>query len=371
MENLVVDAAFWRGKKVFLTGHTGFKGSWLSLMLQHLGAEVTGYALPPPTRPSLFEVARVGEGMHSLQGDVRDLHHLQSAMREFRPDVAMHLAAQPLVRLSYDEPVETYATNVMGTVHFLEAVRHCDTVRAVVNVTSDKCYQNREWDWGYRENDPLGGLDPYSNSKGCSEMVTTAYRHSFFHAERYASHGVALASARAGNVIGGGDWALDRLVPDILRAFEEKRLPLIRNPRAIRPWQHVLEPLRGYLMLARGLYTEGLAFAEGWNFGPRVTDCRTVGEVAQRLGRLLGVETPYVTDTRRQPHEAGFLKLDCSRAENHLAWAPHTDLEAALGMVAEWYRAYWDQQAMQAFTLTQIRDHLRATSLNPDSPAES
>ena len=258
-----VDPGFWAGKRVFLTGHTGFKGSWLSLWLQTMGAKVTGFALAPPTSPSLFEAARVADGMTSIIGDIRDAAALKDALVAADSEIVLHMAAQPLVRASYDDPVGTYATNVMGTVHLLEAVRAAASVRACVVVTTDKCYENREWAWGYREDEPMGGFDPYSNSKGCSELVTSAYRRSFFQ-----HSGIALGSARAGNVIGGGDWAADRLVPDILRAFEQNKPVVIRNPNATRPWQHVLEPLSGYLVLAERLYNDGQAFAEGWNFGP-------------------------------------------------------------------------------------------------------
>src|SRR3989338_6942999 len=250
MEGMEVTPDFWRGKRVFLTGHTGFKGGWLSLWLQSLGAEVTGFALTPPTNPSLFEVANVAGGMKSIIGDIRDLDALERAMKESNPEIVIHMAAQPLVRYSYVNPVETYATNVMGTVHLFEAVRKAGSVKAVVNITTDKCYENREWEWGYRENEPMGGYDPYSNSKGCAELVTSAYRLSFFNPVDYSKHGVALASVRAGNVIGGGDWAQDRLIPDIISAFSEGRPVVIRNPHAVRPWQHVLEPLRGYVTLA-------------------------------------------------------------------------------------------------------------------------
>src|SRR3989338_6590762 len=264
----MVKPSFWAGKLVLLTGHTGFKGSWLSLCLQSMGAQVVGYALAPPTNPSLFEVAEVGKGMTSIIGDIRDLEHLRVVFAENKPEIVVHMAAQPLVRYSYVEPVETYSTNVMGTVNLLEAVRSTGSVKAVVNVTSDKCYENREWGWGYRENEAMGGYDPYSNSNGCAELVTSAYRNSYFHPAKYQTHGVAIASGRAGNVIGGGDWAEDRLIPDIVRAIVQGKPAHIRNPHAIRPWQHVLEPLSGYLLLAQRLYEKGAIDAEGWNFGP-------------------------------------------------------------------------------------------------------
>jgi CDP-glucose 4,6-dehydratase len=280
--------SFWRGKRVFLTGHTGFKGSWLALWLKSLGAEVTGFALPPPTQPNLFEEAEVEDGLNSIIGDIRDFGTLQKSVHLASPEIVFHMAAQPLVRISYKYPIETYATNVMGTVHLLEAVRHTDSVKAIVNITTDKCYDNREWVWGYRENEPMGGFDPYSNSKGCAELASSAYRSSFFSKENYSQHGVALATVRAGNVIGGGDWALDRLIPDILAAFEQGEDVLIRNPHAIRPWQHVLEPLRGYLMLVERLIEDGPEYAEGWNFGPNDEDVQTVEQIVRRMAELWG-----------------------------------------------------------------------------------
>jgi CDP-glucose 4,6-dehydratase len=345
---------FWRGKRVFLTGHTGFKGSWLSLWLQSLGAELTGYALNPPTDPSLFEVARVGAGMRSIIADIRDADALARAMREARPEIVIHMAAQSLVRYSYQAPVETYATNVMGTVHLLEAVRQAGTVRTVVNVTSDKCYENREWHWGYRENEPMGGFDPYSNSKGCAELVTSAYRNSFFNPTRHGEHGVAIASARAGNVIGGGDWAADRLIPDMLRAIEAGQSVNIRSPHAIRPWQHVLEPLSGYLALAERLYVEGPSYGEGWNFGPADEDAKPVQWIVERLAKDWGPGANWQLDQKPQPHEAHYLKLDCSKAKARLGWHPRWTLADALASIVAWHRAYLDKTDMQAVSLEQI-----------------
>jgi CDP-glucose 4,6-dehydratase len=347
-----VDPGFWAGRRVLLTGHTGFKGSWLSLWLQALGAEVQGLALAPPTTPSLFEAAGVAERMRSTLGDIRDLETVRGCMAAFRPEIVIHMAAQPLVRLSYTEPVATYATNVMGTVHVLEAARATDSVRAVVNVTTDKCYENREWVWGYRENEPMGGFDPYSNSKGCSELVTAAYRRSFFQ-----HNGIALASARAGNVIGGGDWASDRLVPDILRAFERREPVVIRNPQATRPWQHVLEPLCGYLMLAQRLCTEGQAFAEAWNFGPQDSDTRPVQWIVERMVQHWGEGASWRLDGETHPHEAGHLKLDTSKAGARLAWRPRWDLSTALRQIMSWHRAWLAQEDVRGLCLRQIEQY--------------
>ena len=356
---------FWSGKRVFLTGHTGFKGSWLALWLQSLGAEVTGYALAAPTQPSLFEIASVGAGMHSVLGDIRDLSALQATLQAHRPEIVIHMAAQALVRPSYQNPVETYATNVMGTVHLLEAVRQTPGVRAVVNITTDKCYENREWVWGYREDEPMGGYDPYSNSKGCAELVSAAYRSSFFNPATYASHGVALATVRAGNVIGGGDWASDRLLPDILSAFAEGRPARIRNPSAIRPWQHVLEPLRGYLTLAERLYAQGPAFAEAWNFGPQDEDAKPVQWIVEHMAALWGAGAQWQTDGLAHPHEAHSLKLDISKARSRLHWHPALRLPDALQRIVDWSRRHRDGADMRAVTLDQIA-HYQQLALQPN-----
>lgn len=350
----MVNAAFWKGKKVFLTGHTGFKGSWLSIWLNALGAEVTGYALEPPTEPSLFKAAGVDGLLTSVIADVRDLERLQAEMTQAAPEIVIHMAAQPLVRDSYKLPVETYAINVMGTVHLLEAVRSTPSVRAVVNVTTDKVYENREWIWGYRENEAFGGYDPYSNSKGCSELVTAAYRSSYFNPREYDRHGVALASARAGNVIGGGDWAVDRLIPDIIRAILAGQPVQIRNPHAIRPWQHVLEPLSGYLLLAQRLYEEGDDFASGWNFGPAEEDAKPVEWLVQRLCAGWGEGAGYELDKGEHPHEAHYLKLDCSKARSELGWSPRWNLEKALQSIVEWAKVYQSTGDLRAECLRQI-----------------
>jgi len=356
LENMV-NSTFWTDKTVLLTGHTGFKGSWLSLWLQSMGAQVIGYALAPPTTPSLFDVANIANGMISIIGDIRDLEKLQSVFHEYQPEIVIHMAAQPLVRYSYQNPVETYSTNVMGTVNLLEAVRNTVSVKAVVNVTTDKCYENREWAWGYRENESMGGHDPYSNSKGCAELVTSAYRNSYFHPEHYQKHGVALASARAGNVIGGGDWAEDRLIPDIMRAITHNEAVNIRNPHAIRPWQHVLEPLSGYLKLAQTLYEEGTIYAEGWNFGPNDEDTKPVQWIVEYLTQVWGEGASWHLDNSNHLHEAHYLKLDCSKAKASLNWVPKWRLEMALDKIIDWQKQYQQGADMKAVTLAQISDY--------------
>ena len=350
--------SFWNGKRVFLTGHTGFKGGWLSLWLASMGAKVTGYALAPNTIPNFFEVVHVeGSIEQSHIADIRDLDNLQKAMLEAKPEIVIHMAAQPLVRYSYANPVETYATNVMGTVHVLESIRALDCVRAVVVVTTDKCYENKEWAWGYRENEPMGGHDPYSNSKGCAELVTSAFRESFFSPSKYAQHGIAIASARAGNVIGGGDWSEDRLIPDAIKAFEAKAALMIRNPLATRPWQHVLEPLSGYLVLAQALYEKGAQFDGGWNFGPRDDDARSVQEVINLLIKNWGSVASWTQDQSEQPHEAHSLKLDCSKAHQYLGWIPKWNLEQAIRTIADWQNAYQRKVDMHELSLHQINQY--------------
>lgn len=350
---MVISPDFWAGRRVFITGHTGFKGGWLCLWLQSLGAEVHGLALAPPTSPNFFSVARIESGLASSHiADIRDLQALSAALRKAQPEIVFHLAAQPLVRQSYVDPVGTYSTNVMGTVHLLEAIRETPGIRAVVNITTDKCYENQEWIWGYRENEPMGGHDPYSSSKACAELVTAAYRRSFLATQR-----VALASARAGNVIGGGDWAADRLIPDILRAFEARKMVSIRNPDAIRPWQHVLEPLSGYLMLAEKLSTQGTEFAAGWNFGPEDRDARTVEWIVRHLVDLWGGDAAWSCDEGRHPHEARYLKLDISKARGHLGWQPRWTLETALERTIEWHKAWLADTDMHDVSLKQIADY--------------
>jgi CDP-glucose 4,6-dehydratase len=358
VEGVEVNAAFWKGKRVLLTGHTGFKGSWLSLWLQSMGAQVVGYALAPPTNPSLFEVAGVAKGMTSIIGDIRDLEHLRAVFAEHQPEIVIHMAAQPLVRYSYIEPVETYSTNVMGTVNLLEAVRSTASVKAVVNVTTDKCYENREWAWGYRENEPMGGYDPYSSSKGCAELVTAAYRNSYFNPSTINNKpSPAVATARAGNVIGGGDWAEDRLIPDIMRAITDGRPVNIRNPHAIRPWQHVLEPLSGYLLLAQKLYEEGATYAEGWNFGPNDEDAKPVQWIVETLTQTWGEGASWVLDGGEHPHEAHYLKLDCSKAKGRLDWHPRWNLQETLESIARWNKQWLAGENMKNVSLQQIADY--------------
>jgi CDP-glucose 4,6-dehydratase len=337
---IVVNQDFWKGKRVLITGHTGFKGAWLALWLKWLGADITGYSLEPPTTPSLHDLARIEDAVTGIKADVRDFNRLTETLETEHPQIVFHLAAQSLVRRSYQHPIETYATNVMGTVNLLEAARQVGGVRAFVNVTSDKCYENREWVWGYRETDPMGGYDPYSSSKGCAELVTAAYRNSFFNPSDYAEHGLALASARAGNVIGGGDWGEDRLVPDCIRSFLKNEKCVIRQPKSTRPWQHVLEPLGGYLLLAENLYDAGSKFAQAWNFGPFDRDAKSVEWVVNRLCEKWNKSVGYEMESGPQAHEARYLKLDCSKAMTELGWAPKWDIEIALDKVIEWTKVY-------------------------------
>ena len=350
LETLIMNRLFWKDKKVFITGHTGFKGSWLSLWLQDCGAILTGYALAPNTKPNLFDAALVADGMDSVIGDVRDLEKLTKTIRNCSPYIVIHMAAQPLVRLSYKNPVDTYSINVMGTVNVLEAVRKTPSVKAVVNVTTDKCYENKEWVWGYREDEPMGGHDPYSNSKGCSELVTSAYRRSFFNYKSSAK----VASGRAGNVIGGGDWAEDRLLPDILKSFESKESVMVRNPFATRPWQHVLEPLSGYLLLAQRLYLDGDKYAEGWNFGPEDGDAKPVKEIIEYLVEQWGAGASWVHDDAEKPHEAQLLKLDISKATKLLGWEPKWSLYTALDSIVEWHKEWLKGGDVKTITLKQI-----------------
>ncbi len=356
MEGLVVKPGFWAGKRVLVTGHTGFKGGWLSLWLQMMGAEVIGYSLPPPTEPNLFTAARVNQCLHSVIGDIRDFDHIRKVINEHRPEIVFHLAAQAIVHQSYADPLNTFDTNIMGTVKLLEAIRLADCVRVVLVITSDKCYENREWDWGYREIDPLGGFDPYSSSKGCAELITSAYRRSFFNGRSdNQEDAAAVASVRAGNVIGGGDWAANRLVPDIIKSFMAKSTVIIRNPTAIRPWQFVLEPLRGYLMLAGRLWSEGRKYSSAWNFGPDDSSARPVKWIVDRLTTKWGEDARWEYDTAEHPHEAHYLKLDCSKAKSRLAWQPLIDLSQTLELIVQWYRAFQQGGDVHDETCRQIR----------------
>jgi len=353
----------WQGRRVFLTGHTGFKGGWLALWLAKLGAQIRGYALDPAAEPNLFTVAGVGNVLEDVRADLLDRARLEASLQEFAPEVVFHLAAQPLVRRSYADPLGTYATNVMGTAHVLEAVRKASSVRAVVCVTTDKCYENREWVWPYREIDPLGGHDPYSSSKACAEIVSAAYRSSFFSAERPGKHRILLGTARAGNVIGGGDWSEDRLIPDLIRGFQSGKPVLIRRPKAIRPWQHVLEPLYGYIRLAGELMAGHQEFASAWNFGPSDDDAWPVERIADYLVAAWGARAAWVRDSDAGVHEAGLLRVDASKARAELGWQPRLDIQAALDWTAGWFRAWCNSSDMRRETLKQIEKYEEIPSL--------
>lgn len=348
---------FFQNKKVLVTGHTGFKGSWLCILLNELGADVYGYALMPPTNPSLYNEAQIDKIVNSTIGDIRDFDLLTTTIKRIKPEIVFHMAAQPLVRYSYQNPRETYEVNVMGTVNLLEAIRLTGGVKAVVNITTDKCYENKEWHWGYRENEPMGGYDPYSNSKGCSELVTSAYRSSFFNSNDFGKHGVALASARAGNVIGGGDWADDRLIPDFIRSISKGKKVKIRSPYAIRPWQHVLEPLSGYLLLSKKLYEEGINFTGAWNFGPDDNDAKNVEYVVQTFCSYWGKEAEYELDTDHQPHEAHYLKLDCSKVKAELSWTPKWDIETSILKIVDWTKNYNKGNDVKKHCIEQIKTY--------------
>jgi len=358
-----MNQAFWKGKKVLVTGHTGFKGSWLSIWLQRMGAEVVGYSLAPASNPSMFELAHIADGMTSIEADVRDLERVKKEFQQHQPEIVIHMAAQALVHDSYRDPVTTYNTNVMGTMNVLEAVRHTESVRVVVSITSDKCYENLEWVWGYRENDRMGGHDPYSSSKGCAELLISAYRDSYFNPKDYQKHGVALASTRAGNVIGGGDWSGDRLVPDIMRAIMEGESVLIRRPNAIRPWQFVMEPLRGYLMLAERLWEDGPEYAEGWNFGPDIEEIEPVSWIVKYLTEHWGEDASWVLDKGEHPHEDHFLKLDTTKAKSLLNWTPALNLPTVLDWIVDWYKVYHQKEDLREITEAQISQYVERLKL--------
>jgi CDP-glucose 4,6-dehydratase len=354
MEKMDINETFWINKKVFITGHTGFKGTWLSIWLHSLGAIVTGYSLSPPTKPNMFEITSVVDDIQSIIGDIRDLNFLKKTIEDFQPEIIFHLAAQPLVRDSYNDPIETYSTNVMGTVNLLNILREIKSVRSIVVITTDKCYENRESIWGYRETDPMGGYDPYSNSKGCVELVCSSFKMSYFNPKSYNIHKVGLATARAGNVIGGGDWAKDRLMTDLISSFIENKKILIRNPFSIRPWQHVLEPLRGYIILAQKLYNDGHIFSEPWNFGPAEDDAITVNEIVQKMIKILGFTPPFEIDQSEQLHEATILKLETSKARSKLNWFPKFKIDDALFYTVDWYLKYKGGFDMKKYTQEQI-----------------
>jgi CDP-glucose 4,6-dehydratase len=349
----MINREFWKGKRVFLTGHTGFKGSWLSLWLASMGVEVKGYALNPPTSPSLFNEAKIDSIIDSQIADIRDQNTLHESMTGFNPDILIHMAAQPLVRYSYDAPIETYEVNVIGTAKVLEVARICPNLKAIINITTDKCYENDGRVEGYKENDPMGGYDPYSSSKGCAELVVSSYRRSFLQ-----DQGIGIASVRAGNVIGGGDWADDRLIPDILRSFEKNKPVLIRNPKATRPWQHVLEPLSGYLILAQNLYKEQKKYSEGWNFGPNEKDVQPVDWILDEMISKWP-DSSWRLDSESSPHEAGFLKLDILKAKSKLGWSPVWELSHTLEKIINWHQAWLSKEDIQTVCLAEIKEYTR------------
>lgn len=352
-----VNGTFWKGKRVFLTGHTGFKGSWLTLWLEDMGAVVKGFSLEPYTQPNLFEVAKVSSGIESEIGDIRDYEKLKSSIESFSPNIILHLAAQPLVRDSYEDPLGTYETNVMGTANLLQASRGLSDLKSIVIVTTDKCYENREWEWGYRENEAMGGYDPYSSSKGCAELLTSSYRRSFFDEK-----GIGIASVRAGNVIGGGDWADDRLLPDILRSFEKNEPVIIRNPDAIRPWQHVLEPLSGYLLLLQKLWKEPKLYSESWNFGPYNDDIKSVKWIIENMIDLWPGNS-WKLDEKINAHESSVLSLDISKALNNLGWTPTWDLQIALKRILKWHRDWLDGADMHRISLSEINEFTKESQI--------
>ncbi|TAE23150.1 MAG: CDP-glucose 4,6-dehydratase [Candidatus Kapaibacterium sp.] len=356
----MISPNFWQGKTVLLTGHTGFKGAWLALWLEMLGAKVVGYALKPPTEPSLYEASNLAASCVSVIGDVRDAEHLMRIVQEHQPEIVFHLAAQPLVRLSYALPHETFASNVMGTVNVLEAIRTVGTVRSAVMITTDKVYENAEWIWSYRENDRLGGYDPYSASKAAAEMAISAYTTSFFHPDNYSQHRIALASARAGNVIGGGDWAKDRIVPDIVRAILSREALTIRFPQSVRPWQHVLEPLGGYLVLAEALYKQGATLSGAWNFAPAYSEKVSVGEIVQIMSELWGEALPIELAQTDQPHETTYLQLDAVKAARMLNWKAVLTMPETFAMTADWYKRYAAGEDMRRVSTEQISAYMKA-----------
>ena len=353
-----IEQNFWKGRRVFLTGHTGFKGSWMSLLLKQMGAELTGYSLSPSDDANLYNFANVAECINSNLADIRDLDKLKATMTTAQPEIVIHMAAQSLVRDSYDDPIGTYTTNVIGTANVLEVVRKVESVKVVLNITSDKCYENKEWVWGYRENDPMGGYDPYSSSKGCAELVSSAYFRSFLNEKN-----IGLATARAGNVIGGGDWAKDRIVPDAIRAFTQKEILKIRNPMAIRPWQHVLEPISGYLLLCQNLYRDPKKYSSAWNFGPQAADIQPVSRLADEIVNNWNTGAAWELDQGAHPHEARHLSLDCSKVQAELDWKPIWRFERALKETTDWYKAWYEKKDMQDFSIDQIMNYIRESGI--------
>lgn len=355
----MIDKSFWLNRKVLVTGCTGFKGSWLVTWLLEMGADVYGYSLATPTNPGMFDLLELKDKITYYMGDIRDYIGFSEFLNKANPEIVFHLAAQPLVRYSYANPIETYHTNVLGLVNVLEAIRQNKQVKAVVNVTSDKCYENKEWHWGYRENEPMGGYDPYSNSKGCAELVTSCYRNSYFNANSYGvAHNTLLGSGRAGNVIGGGDWASDRLIADIMQSFLRGDTVQIRNPLAIRPWQHVLEPISGYILLAQKLYSGETIAADGWNFGPKDSDVQNVEYIVRQFCSLWGKGAKWQIDNGSHPHEANYLKLDCSKSQDILHWSPSWNLDITLNKIVEWYSSYTDKENMYDVTVKQIYEYI-------------
>ena len=358
MEVMAVNTNFWKNKKVFITGHTGFKGGWISLWLQSMGAEIKGYSLKPELNENIFEIANIGDGMETVFGDIRDYKEFSNSIVSFNPEIIFHMAAQPLVRYSYKNPIETYATNVMGTVNLLEIASNLDSVRAIVNITTDKCYENLEIERSYKENDPMGGHDPYSSSKGCAELATASFRKSFFNPDEYQRHKTGLASVRAGNVIGGGDWAIDRLIPDILKSIgNDKQVLKIRNPDSIRPWQHVLEPLAGYLALAEKLFNEGPNYSEAWNFGPEDKEIVSVISIVEKLNKLISGGIKWDIDDDVTLHEAKLLSLDIKKAKERLNWKPYLSIDDSLELIVDWNDQYLMKTDMKEFTINQIQTY--------------
>ena len=355
-----MDSSFWKNKKVLLTGHTGFKGSWLSLWLQKLGVDLIGFSKSVPTKPSLFELADVGKNMTSIMGDITSIENITNVVKQHNPEIIVHMAAQSLVHKSYDQPLETFSTNIMGTVNLLEAVRNTSKKCVIINVTSDKCYENQELSRGYKENDPMGGYDPYSSSKGCAELITSSFRNSFFKDSNNKDYDISLASVRAGNVIGGGDWADNRIVPDIMRGILDKKIIKIRNPNSVRPWQYVLEPLRGYLELAEKLYNYKSEYAESWNFGPEIDDAKPVSWLVNEIVEMWGenIEVDFDNDDLDHKHETNFLRLDCSKAKSKLKWNPKIKLEEGLKLTVNWYKQYEQTKELREFTENQIEEYL-------------